>query len=573
MNNFSLKFSTYYRLTWREYLVLFLVLFVSFYFGMSSYGIENINEGLYAEIPREMLQLGNYIIPKLNFVPYIEKPPLFYWLIALSYKVFGVSVWSARIVPATSGALVCLSFVYFGNAIRRNREGWLSAIILATSIGFIAIARVLIFDMLLTFFFTGALLSFYVWYKNLNFTYLRLFYIFTGFAFLTKGMLALALIPTITLLFLVSLPNPWKRVAMLFDPVGLILFACIVVPWHYFAIKQQSGFAWDYFINEQFYRFLDKRVPHDYHTGPFYFYLPKIILSLFPWSLLTFLLFQPKKNVERPLIKFLWLWFIIPLLFFSLSKAKGDYYMVVGIPPLAFLLGLKLNDLFNGKVKYTLINLFAVLGLLEMTIFGGLYLATAKPLWAPTLPDLCKLDPSFSLPLLRLFIGVSVMTFIGGVIAWRCRRNPSVQLTLIACLMSFTVIFYIVDKQIVQDSRSESSLAEYINQHAANRPVYLYQDYEKISSILFYLKKRLPLIDSKSQDLYYGSRSPIAKGWFYSLNNFLEARDKEPHYVIARKDRFTEFLHNVAPREYCIVAQSGTSVLLSNDSKECAGGQ
>ena len=89
MNNFSLRFNTYYRLGVSEYLILFVVLFFSFYYGMSTYAIENINEGLYAEIPREMLQIGNYIIPKLNFIPYIEKPPLFYWLVAISYKIFG----------------------------------------------------------------------------------------------------------------------------------------------------------------------------------------------------------------------------------------------------------------------------------------------------------------------------------------------------------------------------------------------------------------------------------------------------------------------------------------------------
>lgn len=569
MKNFSLKFNTYYRLRWTEYFILFIVLFLSFYYGMSTYAIENINEGLYAEIPREMLQMGNYIIPNLNFVPYIEKPPLFYWLIAVSYKIFGVSEWSARVVPATSAALVCLSLVYFGNLIRRNREGWIAAIILATSIGFIAIARVLIFDMLLTFFFTASLLSFYIWYKEVKVVFLRLFYLFLGLAFLTKGMLSLLLIPTIAVLFILSMPQPGKKILLFLDPFGLLLFAAIILPWHYFAIKQHAGFAWDYFINEQVLRFLDKRLPHDYHTGPIYFYLPKMILYLFPWSLLSFLLFKSDKSVDKSFYRYLWLWFTIPLIFFSLSKAKGDYYMVLGTPPLALLLALKINEIFTTKNDKTLIYFFVFLGIFESVAFGLLYSATAQNNLAFYLPERFKLDAFFTLPLQYLCFGSVTVTFLGLMFCIQFRKKPLVHFLSVISLILFLVAFYVVNKQKIEYRQSETSLAKYIQHHGPERPVYLYQDYEKVSSILFYLKKRLPLIDSKSQDLDYGMHSPVAKGWFVSLNNFVNERDKEPHYVIARKSKFIDFLHSVAPHEYCIVAQSGSSVLLSNQASDC----
>lgn len=568
MNNFSLKFNTYYRLRWIEYFILFLVLFLSFYFGMSTYAIENINEGLYAEIPREMLQIGNYIIPNLNFVPYIEKPPLFYWLIALSYKLFGVSEWSARVVPATAAALVCISFVYFGNLLRRNREGWLTAIILATSIGFIAIGRVLIFDMVLTFFFTAALLSFYIWHKKSDIKYLRFFYIFTGLAFLTKGMLAIVLLPSIAILFTLSMPLPFRRLLQFFDPISLLLFTAIVVPWHYLAMKQQAGFAWDYFINEQVFRFLNKRIPHDYHTGPIYFYLPKIALYLFPWSLLSLLLFKKDKSVEKSLYRFLWLWFIIPLTFFSLSKAKAEHYMVIGMPPLAMLLALKINEVFNRPYKKMLIYFFMFLGIFEITAFGLLYSATVQNKIAPYLPEFFRLNYDFALPLLYLLIAVTVTSIIGLLLCLKYSRKPLLHFISIICLVLFLIIFYVLDKQKIEYQHSEASLAHYIVQHDPSRPVYLFKDYEKISSIVFYLKKRLMLIDSMSQDLYYGMHKPVANGWFLSLNNFVKARE-EAHYVIARKDRFMEFIHSVAPHEYCIVAQSGSSVLLSNKMEDC----
>jgi hypothetical protein len=543
---------------------------VSFYYGISTYAIENINEGLYAEIPREMLQIGSFIIPKLNFVPYIEKPPLLYWLIALSYKLFGVSEWSARVVPATSAALVCLSFLYFGNALRRNREGWVAALILATSVGFVATARVLLFDMLLTFFFTSALLSFFLWYRNQNSTFLKLFYVLMGLAFLTKGFLAVILIPLIVFSFMLLVSFPWKKIIQFFDPVGLLLFAALVVPWHYLAMKQQAGFAWDYFINEQFFRFLDMRVPHDYHTGPFYFYLPKIILYLFPWSLLSIMLFRQNASIDRTLHRFLWLWFTIPLIFFSLSKAKGDYYMIIGLPPLAFLLALKINEVFIRPQRKMLFYLFVAIGLFESIAFGLLYAATSKNSLANYLPDIFRLDPSFLLPLQYLLVSVLVVTFTGLLCYRQLTRKPLLQFASIICLVLFLVVFYVIDKQKIEDTRSEIALADYINQHDSERPVYLFKDYEKVSSILFYLKKRLPMIESKSQDLYYGAHSSAAKGWFVSLNNFMSAREnQEAHYIVARKDSFMEFIHSVAPREYCIVAQSGSSVLLSNKPQDC----
>ncbi len=569
MNNFSLRFNTYYRLGVTEYIILFVVLFVSFYLGMSTYAIENVNEGIYAEIPREMIQLSSYIIPKLNFIPYIEKPPLFYWLIALCYKIFGISEWSARIVPATAGSLVCLSLVFFGNAIRRNREGWFAAIILATSIGFIAIARVLIFDMVLTFFFTASLLSFYIWFKNQQGIYLRLFYAFLGFAFLTKGIVSLILIPSITLLFLFSMPSRYKRIKASLDIFGLLILAAIIIPWFYLAIKQQTGFAWDYFINEQVLYFLTKHVTHNYHTGPFYFYVPKVFLTLFPWSLLAVFIWKPVNSIESSLYRFFWFWFFLPFIFFSLLPVKADYFMVIGIPPLAFLLATKINELFNFKGNYSLTYFFAGLGLLMTAASGLLYAATTSLSYANYLPDAFKLDIFLAQPLFYFFISTILITSIGLIFCSYLRNSPIVAFIGVICLTLSGVIFYVADKQRVEYRHSERQIANYIFAHDSMRPVYLYQDYEQISSILFYIRKRLPLINSKSQDLYYGMQSPLAKGWFYSLNDFLAATQKEKNYVVIKKNKFIDFLHSVSPREYCMVFQSGSSVLLSNNMQEC----
>ena len=324
------------RITYWHYLILILFIYLAFYLGMAAYPLANNNEGLYAEIAREMLISGNYIIPHLNYVPYLEKPPLLYWLIALSYHVFGVTAFAARWVPATSAAFVCMGLCWFGKKTGRATEAWLTAIMLTTSLGFIIIGRVVFFDMLLTACLTLALLLFYIWYQHNKKIYLRAAYVFLALAVLTKGLLALVLVPSITIIFL-YLVGQRTRIIHLFDMVGIILFLAVVLPWHIAAVFSYPGFFYDYFINEQFLRFLNERIPRDYYHGPFYYYLPRILIYIFPWSLLLPALIKRRKVMDKNPDKFnlflgLWVW--VPLIFFSISQAKANYYMIISMPAL-----------------------------------------------------------------------------------------------------------------------------------------------------------------------------------------------------------------------------------------------
>lgn len=311
----------------------------SFYEGLSSYGLLNNNEGLYAQIAWEMLENKSFIIPTLNGVPYIEKPPLLYWLIALSYSLFGKSVWAARCVPATFGCLTAFSLFFFYRSLGYRREGFYATMILASSLGFLIFSRMIFFDGLLTAFLTFSLLSFYLWQFQERNHWKVLFYTFLGGAVLAKGLLSLCLVGLITAGFL-GLTKGWKALLHLFDPLGLLIFALITIPWHGAASLQLPEFSWFYFINEHILRFLDQRLPRDYYRGPFYYYLIRLPAYFLPWTF--FLPFWGKKTSQtfkdRPFLFFVWLWFLIPLAFFTLSKAKANYYMMVGMPPLALLL-------------------------------------------------------------------------------------------------------------------------------------------------------------------------------------------------------------------------------------------
>lgn len=549
-----------YRLNRTDYVILFLVLFCSFFLGLNTYPLENLNEGLYAEIAREMLQHKNFIIPTLNYVPYIEKPPLHFWLTALSYRIFGVSELSARLIPALFASLTCLNMVYVARRLGRERVGWIAALILATSAGFICVGRIILFDMVLTGFFSAALWFFYLWFKQQhNISTIRLSYLFMGCAFLTKGAIALVLIPLIILLYIV-VQQRQISIKKLLDPIGILLMCSLILSWLYLAIKQQPQFSYDYFINEQLLRYVNQRVPQDYHTGPWYFYIDKIFLYLFPWSFFGLLLGKNKGAIDKQLNSLLWLWILVPLIIFSLSCNKGAYYMIVAAPPLAWLLAVQVDHLFSTQSR-KLFYCFVTQALLQIMIFTLLYVATiGKINWSPML----ALDGALAPGLLSVIVLSALLLLIGIGLSIRW-KNTKLDFLLMITLSLPLIVFYSYDKRTISLQHSEANLAHYINTHDRSRPVYLYQDFEKLSSLPFYLHRRLAIIDSQSQDLFYGQHHTHDLGWFKSATQFAAEMKTSPHYVVVRNKRLDQFLTTVGGH-YHPVFEDGSAVLLESDN-------
>lgn len=333
--------------------LLILCMFFSFYCAIGAYPLFDNNEGLYASIAKYMLQQQDFIIPHVNHIVYIEKPPLLYWLMSLSFAVFGCTAFAARLVTVSSAALICLLLVYFGKKTKNNELGLISAIIFASSIGVSIIARMVYFDMLFTLMITGALMGFFCWYDagSRSHAMLRIGYGFCALAVLTKGLIALVLIGGSFGLFLLW-QRDYRKFYQALDPIGIMVFLLIVLPWHLAATLKHQGFAWSYLIEEHFLRFLGQREPHDYYSGPFYYYLPRIIIYMFPWSLWLPVVFWQYRRIapaQQRLLSFCWCWLLVPLVFFSLSSAKANYYMIVSMPALALILGLSIKQLLHDS--------------------------------------------------------------------------------------------------------------------------------------------------------------------------------------------------------------------------------
>ena len=460
-------------------------LIISFYFGLTSYDLLNNNEGLYGQIPFEMIQNQSFVIPTLNEVPYIEKPPMVYWLIAGSYALLGKSVLSARLVPATFGLLTALSLLFLYGRLGLRRQGIMAAILLSSSLGFAVFSRMVFFDGVLTAFFTFALLSFYLWFQTTKRRWLLLFYAFLGCAVLTKGLLPLVLAGIICLWFIGFYYRTWKKIFQIFNSLGIAVFMIITLPWHWMAHLQLPEFSWFYFVNEHVLRFLDLREPRDYYRGPWYYYLVRLPAYVLPWTFLFPLWGKKREETDEqiPTLKtFAWIWFLIALAFFTISRAKGNYYMVLGLPPLIILL-----------IEY-----------------GAQRIHFEK---------LLKLGVLFS---------------------------ATVLITATFLVSNYNTQF------------SAKSAVDFLKKNYAQSEVYYYKQYECLSSVLFYWNQPIPIVDSVSSDLDFGSKLPQGKGMFLTWDD-VKSKSTPKLFIVHPKD-VNEFEAKAGGRALKVYEDEGVGI-------------
>ncbi|MGN6670068.1 MAG: ArnT family glycosyltransferase [Candidatus Nucleicultricaceae bacterium] len=482
--------------------LLLLTLFVFFY-GLSAYGLFDNNEGLYAEIAREMLERGNFVIPTLNGAPYIEKPPLLYWLLALSFKVFGVGEYSARLVPAMAGFVSVWGVYIFMRRFQSARPAFYAALMLSTAVGYIAFSHMIFFDVLLTCFLTLALLFYFEWWRTGGTRHLIFFYVFMAASVMTKGGVALVLVGITLMAFWVFEKRGWMHVLKTFNPLGMVVFLALVLPWHVLASLEDRNFLHFYFVNEHVYRFLDIREPRDYYRGPWYYYMHRLALYLLPWLPLVGFrarLENPHSD-QRTLKRFLWCWMIVFFCFFSLSKAKANYYVVTLMPAVFLYLGLRLGSFAEERLS----GAGRILPLIAGGIFPLIFTFGCIIVW------------SFDLPY-RIYVEDLNPFYLGGflIALWviygfsLIRGRYSLRAWIYSIALQSIVVWAYAQTLITQYEQRVSSkeIAKALPKDVDR--IYFYRDYEKMSSIRFYLNQPVYVIDSLSNDLHYAKSNSLS---------------------------------------------------------------
>ncbi len=330
-------------LAWFVCFVCLAVLFVN----LGSADFFEPDEGRNAEKAREILVLNDWVTPHENFLPVLDKPMFFYWLVAVSYKIFGITEWSARL-PATVFALGCLLLVYgFARQWWGSWEAMWSVLILLTSVEFFLLARIVRSDMTLTFCVTLALCSFYsaIQAENEKTKKLHclLMYGALGAGTLVKGLIGL-IIPGMVFCGYLLGRDKWSMLRRLHLLPGALLFLVMVAPWYLWAGVRNPGYLRYFFWEEHFTRYLTDEFNR---TQSWFYFLFVIAVGFFPWTLLLPLVVKDSWRKIDDKNVFLILWAVLPLLFFSLSNSKLPHYVLPMYPALAILTGRTITGFFS----------------------------------------------------------------------------------------------------------------------------------------------------------------------------------------------------------------------------------
>src|SRR5262249_43395237 len=253
-----------------------------FFFGLGAFGLVGADEPRYAQIAREMFQRHDWIVPTLNNTPWLEKPPLLYWKVINSYRIFGVSDWATR-VPAAAHAMALVLVVFF--FMRRFRPGSEAgvALITASSAAIIGFARGASTDMLLAVHFSIAMLAWWTWHQHGKKIWLACFYVFLAFAALAKGPVA----PALAVLIVGAYAWLRRDGGILWRSLswpGLALFFAIVLPWYVAMQIRVPQFFRVFFIEHNLARFGTNLYQH---AQPFWYYIPVFLLSTLLWTSFT----------------------------------------------------------------------------------------------------------------------------------------------------------------------------------------------------------------------------------------------------------------------------------------------
>ena len=379
--------------------ILFLAIVAIYVYGLGSLPLVGPDEPRYAQVAREMFQRGDFITPTLGGMPWFEKPPLLYWMMIASYRVFGVSEFAARLGPVICGLLTAAFVFWTGKNVATLNDpddevacgtanlGQWSAFVFLTSLGTIVFSRGASFDIVLTMSVTGALCCFFVWHVrnafggegNAGLRLLAAFHLFIGLSLLAKGLVGIVLpFGIISLYFLARRELPGKR--FIFSLFWGIPVAVAVAGVWYAPMIYRHGWTFidQFIVQHHFARFVSNKYRH---PQPFYFYVPVVAALVLAWTmvLIATLTGSPRwrwrgmDQIDRVRV-FALAWLVVPTIFFSLSGSKIPGYVLPVLPAAALLVAERIAFVLKAGQGQRLIRLTG--GLLLLVAVVGAWSAT-----------------------------------------------------------------------------------------------------------------------------------------------------------------------------------------------------
>jgi 4-amino-4-deoxy-L-arabinose transferase-like glycosyltransferase len=510
---------------------LLLVIFgTAFFQFLGRFPLIEPDEGRYAEIPREMLELGDFITPHLDYVKYFEKPPLHYWLTALSMTIFGQNEFAARFVGALMGLLTVLLTYHVGRKLFERRSGLLAALILGCCTGFLVQARHNITDMTLTCTLSATLAFFSLAVREgeeRKGLYYHLSYICAALAVLAKGLIGIVFPGAIVFLFL-FFTKRWRLLKEMRLATGIPLFLAIAAPWFVLVSIRNPEFARFFFIHEHFERFTS--TVHGRYQ-PFWFFVPVLLGTMLPWSMFIptafrFAWLQRKSEAWHAQL-YLIIWAVFIFMFFSTSDSKLVPYILPVFPALALLLGNAMVKSFDTEFRpFRLPACFT--GVLLAILGAGLMI---YPHVAP--------KPAFGVPGGVIMGGLFFCEGLITLLAVQKRSLPA----LFANLCFFSYLLGIVGPLVIYPGvvaiKSTRELALQAGSLAGKEGIVASFGYEQ--GLPFYAKRRVIVVGDRNE-LDFGSRQGDQSAWFIDQEKFKAIWDGAvPVYALLREEDLSQF--------------------------------
>jgi 4-amino-4-deoxy-L-arabinose transferase-like glycosyltransferase len=553
------------------------------------------------QIARNMLTSGDWVTARLDGVIDLEKPPLIYWLIAGSYKIFGVHDWSARIPVALFPIGLALWTCAFGIWAFGRRAGFYAGLCMATCVGIFLFTRILISDVMLTFTIALAMWGFLRVIDDQEPHPRRWAFILAaclGTGLLFKSLIAI-IFPVATALIYLLLTHQlfsreiWKRLHVV---SGALIVILIAAPWYVLATLrnppyfdftmhggpgQYHGFFWFFFINEQLLRFFNLRYPRDYNTVPrLYFWLLHFVW-LFPWSVyfpaVAKLSFRPIDRAGRTrLLALCWVGFVLVFLTFSTTQ---EYYSMPCYPALALLLGSAMAMdgpwVRRGTRVLSAISALAALAVICILIYVRQLPATGDISNALTShPKVYSLSLGHiedltldSFAYLRTPLLIAGIAFLVGSLG--TLRSTGQRAFLAAALMM--VIFFHAARLalVVFDPYFSSRALANALVKSPDGVLIVNHHYFTFSSVFFYTNRSALLLNGRFHNLEYGAYAPGVPDVFIGDADFKNLWVKpERYYLLATGSAVGRMQDLVGSSQLALVAESGGKYLFTNHPLE-----
>jgi 4-amino-4-deoxy-L-arabinose transferase-like glycosyltransferase len=429
-----------------------------FVYQLGAVPLFDLDEAIYAETSREMIETGDWLTPQFNYSPDFDKPILLFWIMASSMKTFGLSEFSARLASAVFGIMLLVVAYGLTQSIWNPRAGMLAMLILASSLEMVVLSHAALTDMILVFFITAALASFYQLYQTKRGIWLIGLYSAMGLAVLTKGPVGLVLPGLVIALFIASVGSWGEWFRRLKVHWGIVIFSAIVLPWFGTISRLHGAEIWEsFFLRHNIERFTSVIGGHS--GAPFY-YLGILAVGFFPWVVflpITVASIFSALNatrwgkfrripIEKPFEWFLMLWVMSVLGFFTLAGTKLPNYIAPAFPAMAILVAgwwdRKLDDSNTSpdrgeKATFGLLGLLALaLAILLLLVPCGIEWARIK--YAASAPFLVQ-----PIALNGILMGLS-MTLLVGVMTvlalYQLARRWAAFMTLVLTMGLFVFI-------------------------------------------------------------------------------------------------------------------------------------